>query len=110
MTAMENFDAIVVGAGATGAVYAHELTRAGLNVLCIEKGRFFQNHRTDFVENELETFRLVWDYSDYEITGNAFDGGPNLGANVGGGTLAWTATALRMFEHDFRFRSTFGAV
>lgn len=110
MTTMGNFDAIVVGAGATGAVYAYELAKAGMRVLCIEKGRFFKNHRTEFVENELETFRLVWDYSDYQITGNAFDGGPNLGANVGGGTLAWTATALRMFEHDFRFRSTFGNV
>lgn len=109
MSMIENFDAVVVGAGAVGAVFAHTLTQAGMNVLCIEKGQFFQNHRDAFVENELETFRLVWDYSDYEITGNAFDGGPNLGAHVGGGTLAWTATALRMFEHDFRFRSTFGA-
>ncbi len=109
MSVIKNYDAIVVGAGAMGAVFAYELTQAGMNVLCIEKGQFFKNHRDAFVENELETFRLVWDYSDYQITGNAFDGGPNLGANVGGGTLAWTATALRMFEHDFRFRSTFGA-
>lgn len=109
MSIIENVDAIIVGAGAVGAVFAYELTRAGMNVLCVEKGQFFQNHRTAFVENELETFRLAWDYSDYQITGNAFDGGPNLGAHVGGGTLVWTATALRMFEHDFRFRSTFGA-
>lgn len=108
MSAIEQYDAIVVGAGAMGAVFAHELTQAGMDVLCIEKGQFFQNHREQFVENELETFRLVWDYSGYEITGDAFDGGPNLGAHVGGGTLAWTATALRMFDHDFRFRSRWG--
>jgi choline dehydrogenase-like flavoprotein len=108
MSVTDNFDAIVVGAGAMGAVFAYELTRAGMQVLCIEKGTFIQNHRKEFVENELETFRLVWDYSGYEITGNAFDGGPNLGAHVGGGTLAWTATALRMFEHDFRFESLRG--
>lgn len=108
MPTKEYYDAIVVGAGATGAVFAHELTKAGMYVLCIEKGKFFQNHRDQFTENELETFRLVWDYSGYEITGKAFDGGPNLGAHVGGGTLAWTATALRMFERDFRFLSTWG--
>jgi choline dehydrogenase-like flavoprotein len=104
----ENYDAIVVGAGATGSVFAYELTKAGMDVLCIEKGKFFQDHMGQFTENELETFRLVWDYSGYEITGEAFDGGPNLGAHVGGGTLAWTATALRMFERDFRFLSTWG--
>ncbi|WP_027329791.1 GMC family oxidoreductase [Marinimicrobium agarilyticum] len=108
MPQFQEYDAIIVGAGATGAVFAHELTKAGMDVLCIEKGQHFTNHKEDFYENELETFRLTWDYSDYEITGDAFDAGPNLGAHVGGGTLAWTATALRMFERDFRFRSTWG--
>jgi choline dehydrogenase-like flavoprotein len=105
---MEKYDAIVVGAGAVGSVFAYELSQAGLEVLCIEKGQFFDNHYDQFIENELETFRLVWDYSNYEIIGNAFDGGPNLGAHVGGGTLAWTASALRMFKHDFRFRTKWG--
>lgn len=108
MTITEQYDAVVVGAGAMGAIYAYELTKAGMSVLCIEKGQYFDDHYNQFVENELETFRFIWDYSGYKITGDAFDAGPNLGANVGGGTLAWTAASLRMFEHDFRFRTRFG--
>lgn len=108
MTATEHFDAIIVGAGAMGAVYAYELTKAGMKVLAVEKGKYFKDHKQDFVENELGMFPLIWDHSKYEISGGAFDGGPNLGANVGGGTLAWTATSLRMFERDFRFKSQWG--
>lgn len=108
MSVNDQYDAIIVGAGATGSVFAYELTKAGMDVLCIEKGQFFSDHRKEFVENEMEMFRLVWDYSGYEITGDAFDAGPNLGAHVGGGTLVWTAAALRMFEHDFKFKSRVG--
>ena len=110
MNNVGHYDAIVVGAGAIGAVYCHELTKAGMRVLVIEKGQYFENHMDDFVENELNMFPLVWDHNNYDISGNAFDGGPNLGANVGGGTLAWTAAALRFFKDDFRFKTKWGAV
>ncbi|GLX77741.1 gluconate dehydrogenase [Thalassotalea insulae] len=108
MSDIQKYDAIVVGAGAMGAVFAHELTEAGMTVLCIEKGPFYKDHEKEFIENELETFRFIWDYTGYKITGDAFDGGPNLGTQVGGGTLSWTAAAFRMFKHDFRFASKFG--
>ena len=108
MSTDQVYDAIVVGAGAAGAVFGYELTKVGMRVLMIEKGRFLQDHEQDLTENELGLFPLVWDYNDTEVSGDAFDGGPNLGANVGGGTLPWTATALRFFERDFRFESTWG--
>lgn len=104
-----NWDAIVIGAGAAGSVFAHELTQAGLKVLLLEMGRRFDDHRTQFLENEAALFERVWSNSGYRVTGDGFTGAPNLGFGVGGGTLVWTSVALRFFEHDFRMRSTYGA-
>ncbi|UXY17135.1 GMC family oxidoreductase [Chitiniphilus purpureus] len=102
------WDAVIVGAGAAGAVFANELTRAGLKVLMLEMGPRYQDHRSDFVENEMDMWKRVWSSSDYQVTGDGFSGAPNLGYGVGGGTLVWTAVALRMLDHDFRMRSEFG--
>lgn len=102
------WDAIIIGAGAAGAVFASELTKAGMNVLMLEMGRHYQSHRTDFAENELAMWERVWSNAQYNVTGNGFTGAPNLGIGVGGGTLAWTAVSLRFFNHDFKARSTYG--
>ncbi|WP_096087421.1 GMC oxidoreductase [Agaribacterium haliotis] len=99
-----HYDVVVVGAGAAGAAYIQRLTESGLRVLAIEKGPFFKNHRDDFIENELGIFNHLWDSSSYEVEGDAFRATPNLGRAVGGGTLAWTAVALRFFERDFHFK------
>lgn len=102
------WDVIIIGAGAAGCVFANELTAAGMKVLMLEMGPQYKNHRNDFTENELAMWSMVWDNSDYQITGDGFSGAPNLGFGVGGGTLVWTSVALRMFEQDFRMRQTYG--
>lgn len=102
------WDAIVIGAGAAGAVYASELVQAGLNVLMLEMGKHYTDHRAQFVENEGAMWERVWNNSGYQVTGDGFTGAPNLGFGVGGGTLVWTAVALRFFEQDFRMRSHYG--
>lgn len=104
------YDAIIIGLGAAGSVFAHRLTRAGYRVLALERGKHYQDHRQEFIENETAMWPLIWDNSVYEATGNGFSGVPNLGLGVGGGTLAWTAVSLRFFKRDFRFRSTYGSV
>jgi choline dehydrogenase-like flavoprotein len=102
------WDAIIVGAGAAGAVFARELTRAGLHVLMLERGKYYQDHRREFAENELAMWERVWSNDDYGVSGDGFTGAPNFGHGVGGGTLVWTAVSLRMLEHDFRLCSTYG--
>lgn len=92
-----DYDAIVVGAGAAGAVYISKLAAAGLRILAIEKGPHYHNHKQDFFESELAIFKLLWDNNQYKVEGKAFRATPNLGQAVGGGTLAWTAVALRFF-------------
>ncbi|AXR01106.1 GMC family oxidoreductase [Pseudoalteromonas piscicida] len=103
-----DYDAIVIGAGAAGAVYISKLAAAGLRILAIEKGPHYRNHKQDFFESELAIFKLLWDNNQYKVEGKAFRATPNLGQAVGGGTLAWTAVALRFFEHDFKFASNWG--
>jgi choline dehydrogenase-like flavoprotein len=102
-----DYDAIVIGVGAAGSVFVSELVKAGYSVLAIEYGPHYTDHRQQFVENELAMWPLIWDSGGYEVAGD-FQGTPNLGVGVGGGTLAWTAVSLRLFEHDFQFRRRFG--
>lgn len=102
------YDAVIIGAGAAGSVFAYELTRAGWHVLALERGQHYREHRQAFTESELGMWPLLWDNSLYEVEGDGFHRTPNLGQGVGGGTLAWTAVSLRLFERDLRFRSHYG--
>ncbi|MFL5344891.1 MAG: GMC family oxidoreductase [Hyalangium sp.] len=102
------YDAIIVGAGAAGSVFAYELTKAGGHVLALERGPRHAHHRKDFTENELSMWRLLWDNSHYQVEGNGFHRTPSLGMGVGGGTLSWTAVSARFSERDFHFRSRHG--
>ena len=104
----KTWDVVVIGAGAAGSVFAHELTAAGLKVLLLEAGPRYDNHRDQFAENELAMWERVWDNSSYVVSGDGFTGAPNLGRGVGGGTLVWTSVSLRFFERDFRMRTLSG--
>jgi choline dehydrogenase-like flavoprotein len=102
------WDAIIIGGGAAGCVFANELTAAGLKVLMLEMGPHYTDHYNEFKESELAMWSRIWDNGDYQVTGDGFTGAPNLGFGVGGGTLAWSSVALRMFEQDFKMRETYG--
>ncbi|VAW81433.1 hypothetical protein MNBD_GAMMA12-2823 [hydrothermal vent metagenome] len=102
------WDMIIVGAGASGSVFAHEMTRSGFKVLMLEQGKHYKNHNEDFKENELDWLERVWDNSQYQTSGGGFTGAPNFGIGVGGGTLVWTALTPRFFDRDFQLRSLYG--
>src|SRR4028119_321281 len=104
----KNYDVVIVGVGAAGAVFAKQLSQAGLKVLGIEFGKYFPNHRQNFVENEAAILDLTWNNNNYLIEGDGFGGTPNVGTHVGGGTLAWTAMAFRYFERDFTLKTQYG--
>src|SRR5918996_5141751 len=46
-TKMKPVDAVVVGSGVVGSIMSMELANAGLNVLCLERGRMI-DPQTDF--------------------------------------------------------------
>lgn len=110
MNQHNNWDIIVIGAGAAGAVLAHELTADGKSVLMLEAGSEYRDHSSQFIENELAMWERTWDNGAYTWSGDGFTGAPNLGYGVGGGTLVWTSISLRFFSRDFRMRSIFGPI
>jgi choline dehydrogenase-like flavoprotein len=91
------FDACVIGSGAAGAVAAHALVEAGLDVVMLEQGPFV-NERMSYAdvvkESELayvRTFSGCWAPVGFPWTSN----------NVGGGTVFYGAASFRYREVDF---------
>jgi len=101
-------DVCIVGAGAAGGVLAYELSKAGLKVVVIEAGPFW-NPQTDFASDELSMSHLGW--QDTRIVGGNDPlqlGHNNSGRGVGGGTTHFTGVFLRFHESDFRTRTEDG--
>lgn len=98
-------DVCIVGAGAAGGVLAYELSKAGLDVVVIEAGPFW-NPQTDFASDELTMQGLGW--QDTRIVSGSDPlqlGHNNSGRGVGGGTTHFTGVFLRFHESDFRTKS-----
>jgi choline dehydrogenase-like flavoprotein len=98
----DNSVVVVIGSGAGGATVANELAQKGVDVVCLEAGR-----RLAFpdIENDPGAMygKMTWlDRRD----------GPGtwLCKTVGGTTMRWSGVALRLQEHEFRARTTYGDV
>ena len=86
-------DAVVIGTGAGGAVVGRELAEAGLAVVFIEEGRYFD--RTDFTGRTFEMQQKL-----YRRGGSTFSVGNvaipiPLGQTVGGSTTINSGTCYR---------------
>lgn len=97
----EEVDFCIVGAGAAGGVLAYRLAQAGLSVVVIEAGPFW-DPASDFVSDELTMRKLAWQDTRL-VAGNdpltlAHN---NSGRGVGGGTTHFTGVFLRFHESDF---------
>lgn len=120
----ESYDAVVVGAGAGGAVAAMVLAEAGMRVLVVERGRFLPyervgrahlaNHRLSLYGHntgpELEGFpRTILSDDGREVITRPHEGGyQNNAMTVGGGTRVYGAQAWRFHPDDFRMASRYG--
>lgn len=101
-------DVCIVGAGAAGGVLAYELSKAGLNVVVIEAGPFW-NPQTDFASDELTMTHLGWQETRLVSGGTPLQlGHNNSGRGVGGGTTHFTGVFLRFHESDFRTKTEDG--
>jgi gluconate 2-dehydrogenase alpha chain len=123
------YDAIVVGAGASGAVVAAELAKGGLQVLCLDKGPKYSTEDFRLKQDEIryyargamvpsmKTDPLTWrertadgdaDIPDWAAgplgTANPLHLPPSLG--TGGGSLHWGGACWRFRETEFRMLSS----
>src|ERR1700724_3672276 len=120
-TRLKEVDAVMVGMGWTGAIMARELTKAGLNVVALERGpdrvpgedfilpavrdelryvarlELMQDNSTDTI-----TFRNTPDQSALPI--RRF-GAFLPGEGVGGSSIHWGGLHWRFQPTDFRIRS-----
>jgi len=107
MAALEKADAVIVGAGAAGAVFAAVLTRAGKNVVLLEQGPDWQ--LSDLISSDIWARRLRGSgpailYEGRHPVGRTAD----HGWGTGGAALHYSANFPRLLPSDFNMKSEHG--
>lgn len=127
---MKEYDVCIIGSGAGGGPVVLQLSRAGYNVLVLEKGPFLK--RDDFYKDELACCRrsvytpkledelhVIEDYDGKDESGNykwssesTLESGWDFwnGNMVGGATNLMSGFFHRLKPEDFRLKSEFGAI
>lgn len=101
-------DAVVIGTGAGGAPLLARLAQAGLSVVALEAGEFW-NPAQDFATDERSQSKLFWTDERLSAGENPITfGNNNSGIGVGGSTLHYTAYVPRPQPDDFHLHRDFG--
>lgn len=117
MPSTPQVDAVIVGAGLSGALTAATLARAGWKVVCLEQGDWpdYTKARADYPDFEVTADRY-WARdpnvrraaADYPVDDSESDISPLMWNGVGGGTVLYSAKWHRLTPSDFRVRSLDG--
>jgi choline dehydrogenase-like flavoprotein len=129
--AERDYDVVIVGAGFSGSILAHQAAvEGGLDVLVLEAGTDLARTYTGY-QTQLQTFydafyktpESPWAYNpnapEPDIPGVPTKGadyfiergipyGSTYARALGGTSLHWMGTCLRMLPEDFDFRTRFG--
>ncbi|MGN7500957.1 GMC family oxidoreductase, partial [Pseudomonas lactis] len=105
---------VIIGSGAGGGTLANELCQKGVPVVLLEAGE--RQSSATFINDEWPSFQqLSW--GDTRTTSGSWQIAkdfPNLPAwickTVGGTTTHWAGASIRLQEHEFRARQTYGEV
>ena len=105
---------VVIGTGAGGGVVSNELAQKGVKVVALEAGgRYLPD---DYINDEWDSFgQLAWTEprttsGDWRVAKD-FSGLPAwIVKAVGGTTIHWAGASLRFQPHEFKTKTTYGAV
>ncbi|MGB3242977.1 MAG: GMC family oxidoreductase [Sulfitobacter sp.] len=105
---------VIIGTGAGGGVLANELAQKGISVVALEAGGRYLPE--DFINDEWDSFgQLAWldarsTSGDWRVAKD-FSGLPAwIVKAVGGTTTHWAGASLRIQEHEFKAKTTYGDV
>ena len=113
----EPVDVLIVGAGASGAAFAWALSRAGIEVLCLDQGDWvdptayppnrddWELHRQFAMHPDPNVRRLA---ADYPLNNDDTPIVPLMFNAVGGSTIHWSAHFPRFHPSDFRVKTLDG--
>jgi choline dehydrogenase-like flavoprotein len=105
---------VIVGSGAGGGTLGNELAHKGIDVVILEAGKRYEI--SDFENDEWPMFsKISWlDKRTTSGTWRVSNDFPNLPTwivkAVGGSTVHWAGASLRLQAHEFKARTTYGAV
>lgn len=105
---------VIIGTGAGGGTLANELAQKGVSVVALEAGG--RHLPEDYLNDEWPSFgQLAW--LDKRTTSGGwrvakdFSGLPAwIVKAVGGSTVHWAGASLRIQDHEFKARTTYGDV
>jgi choline dehydrogenase-like flavoprotein len=105
----DEVDAVVVGTGAGGAPILARLAAAGLRVVALEAGAWWESPSEQFATDEVDAAKIYWlgERLSAGETPIVF-GGNNSGTGVGGSMLHWGAFVPRADPRDLKLRQTTG--
>ncbi len=105
---------VIIGSGAGGGTLGNELAQKGVAVVILEAGG--RHEIEDFVNDEWASFGNI-SWLDKRTTSGSwrvardFAGLPAwIVKAVGGSTVHWAGASLRLQEHEFKARTTYGEV
>jgi gluconate 2-dehydrogenase alpha chain len=111
-------DVVIVGVGWAGGIIASELTKKGLNVVGLERGRERKTEDYYMVHDELRyalRYELMQDLSKETITFRSNEkiralpmrqyGSFLIGDGLGGAGTHWNGQTFRFLPYDFQIRS-----
>ncbi len=105
----EEVDAVVIGTGAGGSPLLAKLAKAGLKVVALEAGRWWDEPAEQFPADELAAGDIYW--GGERLSGGdtpQVHGGNTSGTGVGGSTLHWGAFCPRADERDLKLKTDSG--
>src|SRR5437879_8551728 len=104
MATHEKVDVAIVGAGASGSVFAAVLAKAGRKVVLLETGPDWQ--LSDLISSDFWGRRIKAAGAPFLLEGkNPFGYGYQSGWGVGGAALHYFANLPRLLPNDFKIRS-----